>query len=41
VTIKMVGPGGEDAGDVVVPAGYGANLRTEMQRQNMKIYGTL
>jgi hypothetical protein len=38
VNIEMVGPQNEDAGAMVIPAGYAANMRTELQRQNMKMY---
>lgn len=41
VTIEMVGPQGEDAGEMVIPAGYGANVRSELQRNNMKVYDPL
>jgi ferredoxin len=40
ITIEVVGPAMEEAGEIIVPAGYGTNLRTELQRQNFKMYDT-
>jgi ferredoxin len=38
VIIQMVGPQGEDAGNFTVLSGMGANLRTALNSQNIKLY---
>lgn len=38
ILVKMVGPDGEDAGSFTVLAGYGVNMRTALQAENMKMY---
>lgn len=38
IIVKMVGPDGEDAGSFTVLAGYGVNMRTALQVENMRMY---
>ena len=38
VTVVMVGPDGRDAGSFKVLSGYGSNMRTALQANNMKLY---
>lgn len=38
ITVLMVGPFNEDAGNFTMLSGYSSNLRTALQSQNMKIY---
>lgn len=38
VTVVMVGPDGRDAGSFRVLSGYGSNMRTALQANNIKLY---